>query len=71
MFVFETDLYYAEQFSFSTRQKNENKTALTFKQWPGTGPNLPIGCVGLSLGPQDSMGPPTNCGTGTHRINWL
>jgi len=26
-------------------------------------PDLPIGYVGLSLGPQDPRGPPTNCGT--------
>jgi len=29
--------------------------------WPG--PDSPIGCIGLSLGPQDPRGPPTNCGT--------
>ena len=28
-----------------------------------SGPDLPIGYVGLSLGPQDPRGPPTNCGT--------
>jgi len=32
-----------------------------------TGPDLPIGYIGLSLGPQDPRGPPTNCGT--HRVN--
>jgi len=26
-------------------------------------PDLPIGNIGLSLGPQDPRGPPTNCGT--------
>jgi len=26
-------------------------------------PDLPIGYIGLSLGPQDPRGPPTNCGT--------
>jgi len=26
-------------------------------------PELPIGYVGLSLGPQDPRGPPANCGT--------
>jgi len=35
---------------------------------PYAGPDLPIGCVGLSLGPQDPRGPPANCGT--HRVNW-
>ena len=29
--------------------------------------DLPIGYIGLSLGPQDPRGPPTNCGT--HRVN--
>jgi len=31
------------------------------------GPDLPIGYIGLSLGPQDPRWPPTNCGT--HRVN--
>jgi len=31
------------------------------------GPDLPIGYIGLSLGPQDPRGPPTNCDT--HRVN--
>jgi len=31
------------------------------------GPDLSIGYIGLNLGPQDSKGPPTNCGT--HRVN--
>jgi len=31
------------------------------------GPDLPIGYIGLSLGPQDPRGPPANCGT--HRVN--
>jgi len=31
-------------------------------------PDLPIGYVGLSQGPQDPKSPPTNCGT--HRFNW-
>jgi len=30
------------------------------------GPDLPTGYIGLSLGPQDPRGPPTNCGT--HRV---
>jgi len=30
-------------------------------------PDLPIGYIGLSLGPQDPRGPPTNCDT--HRVN--
>jgi len=30
-------------------------------------PDLPIGYIGLSLGPQDPRGAPTNCGT--HRVN--
>jgi len=30
-------------------------------------PDSPIGYIGLSLGPQDPSGPPTNCGT--HRVN--
>jgi len=30
-------------------------------------PDLPIGYIGLSLGPQGPKGPPTNCGT--HRVN--
>jgi len=30
------------------------------------GPNLPIGYIGFSLGPQDPRGPPANCGT--HRV---
>jgi len=29
--------------------------------------DLPIGYIGLSLGPQDPRGPPKNCGT--HRVN--
>jgi len=32
------------------------------------GSDLPIGYIGLSLGPQDTRGPPANCGT--HRVNW-
>jgi len=32
------------------------------------GPDLPIGYIGLSLGPQDSRGPPANCGT--YRVNY-
>ena len=28
-----------------------------------SGLDLPIGYVGLSLGPQDARGPPANCGT--------
>jgi len=31
------------------------------------GPDLPIGCVNLSLGPQDPREPPANCGT--HRVS--
>jgi len=31
------------------------------------GPDLPKGYIGLSLGPQDPKGPPTNCGT--HRVD--
>jgi len=31
------------------------------------GPDLPISYIGLSLGPQDPRGPPTNCGT--HRVS--
>jgi len=30
-------------------------------------PDLPIGYIGLRIGPQDPMGPPTNCGT--HRVH--
>jgi len=30
-------------------------------------PDLPIGYIGLSLGPQDPRGPQPNCGT--HRVN--
>ena len=26
------------------------------------GPDMPIGYIGLSLGPQDPRGPPANCG---------
>jgi len=33
-----------------------------------SGPDLPTGYVGLSIGPQDPRGPPANCGT--HRVNW-
>jgi len=32
-----------------------------------TGPDLPIGYVGSSLGPQDPRGPPAKCGT--HGVN--
>jgi len=28
-----------------------------------SGPDLPIGYIDLSLGPQDPRGPPINCGT--------
>jgi len=35
---------------------------------PCTGPDLTMGNVGLSLGPQDPWGPPTNYGT--HTVNW-
>jgi len=40
-------------------------------QWSHPGPGLPIGYVGLSLGPQDQdqRGPPVNCGT--HKVNCL
>jgi len=31
------------------------------------GPDLPIGYVGLSLGSQDPIGPPANCGS--QRVN--
>jgi len=31
------------------------------------GPDLAIGNIGLSIGPQDPRGPPANCGT--HRVN--
>jgi len=31
------------------------------------GLDLPIGCISLSLGPQDPTGPPTYCGR--HRVN--
>jgi len=30
-------------------------------------PDLPVGNIGLSLGPQDPKGPLKNCGT--HRVN--
>jgi len=33
----------------------------------GSGPDLPMGYVGLRLGPQDPRGPPANCGM--HRVN--
>jgi len=33
----------------------------------GAGPDLPIGYIGLSLGPQDPRGAPANCGT--HKVN--
>jgi len=36
-------------------------------KWQVTGPDLPIGYIGLSLGPQDLRGTPTNCGT--HKVN--
>jgi len=29
--------------------------------------DLPIGYIGLSLGPQDPRGPPANCGT--HKVS--
>jgi len=35
--------------------------------WTHAVPDLPIGYIGLSLGPQDPRWPPTNCGT--HRVN--
>jgi len=38
---------------------------MTLTLWAG--PGLPIGYVGLSLGPQDSRGPPANCRT--RRVN--
>jgi len=28
-----------------------------------SGPDLPIGYIGLNVGPQDPRGPPGNCGT--------
>jgi len=34
-----------------------------------SGPNLPIGYVGISLGPQDPRELPENCGT--HKVNCL
>jgi len=44
-------------------------TLLAFMFVQGSGPDLPIGYIVLSLGPKDSRGPPTNCGT--HRANGL
>ena len=37
--------------------------------WVAPGPDLPIGYIGLSLGPQDPRVPPANCGRPTHRVN--
>jgi len=31
-------------------------------------PDLPIGYIDIRIGPQDPMGPPTNCGTHNHRL---
>jgi len=38
-----------------------------FKYIQHAGLDLPIGCVGLSLGPQDPRGPPANCDA--HGVN--
>ena len=48
-------------FSATAATKNKNQIAKISILAPG--PDLPIGYVGLSLGPQDPRGPPTNFGT--------
>jgi len=52
--------------SFCSPRKYQLVALAAFDHYFGDGyvryavPDLPIGCIGLSLGPQDPRGPPTN-----------
>jgi len=51
-----------------TLEGNHNADMVLSENEFHTGPDLPIRCIGLSLGPQDPRGRPANCGT--HRVNY-
>jgi len=61
----------SNQLVCNLRLENHQGLHQGFPTWgactPGAGPDLPIDYIGLSLGPQDPKGPPTNCGT--HSVN--
>jgi len=69
--IFTVKLYHEFAFNLS-RKSREIKLAVINRlakiQISAPGPDLLIGYIGLSLGPQDLQGPPTNCGS--HRVNF-
>jgi len=58
-----------DHWPFQPLVDKRGKAMVPAQDWLSSGPDLPIGYIGLNLGSQDPRGLPANCGT--HRINCL